>query len=831
MVKLNILNKLSITIIAGIASFAIILGIYFDGYLKEVYFKQTKKKMEQGFSKLAWDVQKIESNLKSGISFVQNDETFIASIDLVNSYQNKNDYNNVLIDEEKKIIASKMLDKVKLSLNDDIALYDKNGELIAFVVKKHEVYNLNFISFENGNPIVYSKNESDLEYSKIKLEENKVLPFNHIGYNQIKDYNSSKIITYHSIDNNIYLKSHLNISDTYTKNIMAHIEMTKVLDKSFFDAISKDIDLQMSIVNIENKNKELISFGDLAFIDKLHIKQSDKNYFSQIHIKTIDGSTCIEAILDKQILTQALNENRVKIFFIIIVIALIMLVAVRTLFDRLLGYPFSVLMHQINKIEQHDYSDTKILQSNDELQAISQNVNNLALALNEREKQLKIINDDLRYFSNHDSLTGLPNRRYFIDELEKSINDAKTNFSNIALFFIDLDHFKNINDTLGHNVGDELLQLVSGRLLNILSSSATLARLGGDEFVVLFKDADNENHLRNIAKQILQTFQKPFNTADYHLVVSASIGISILLKDNIGIHTQTGMDLIKEADLAMYHAKAIGRNDFCFFSDELLKSMQEKTLLINALKEAIETEEEFILMYQPKISVKTNKIISVEALVRWNSKKLGFLLPDKFITIAEETNLIIELGKWILLTACRDFQKLKELNYTLEHISINISSVQLNDENLIEMLKSIISQTSIDPTKIELEITESFIATDTKNAIDLLSQIRNMGIYLAIDDFGTGYSSLSYLQKLPVTRLKIDKSFVDNLPNSAQSVAIVKSIITLAKTFGLFITAEGVENKEQLDFLVAQECEEIQGYYFSKPLSFDDLKLFIDSHQ
>jgi EAL domain-containing protein (putative c-di-GMP-specific phosphodiesterase class I) len=258
----------------------------------------------------------------------------------------------------------------------------------------------------------------------------------------------------------------------------------------------------------------------------------------------------------------------------------------------------------------------------------------------------------------------------------------------------------------------------------------------------------------------------------------------------------------------------------------LSNTIEEKTKIINALKESLENKNEFLLLYQPKISTITGKMVSIESLIRWNSKTLGYVYPSNFISIAEETNMIIPIGEWILKQACSDFQKLLNSGLDLEHISINVSSIQLQDEKFFSILNKVIKETNINPQKIELEITESFIATDSKNALEILNKIRQKGIALAIDDFGTGYSSMSYLKKLPINRLKIDKSFVDELPVSQESVAIAKAIISLAKTFGLAITAEGVETKEQLDFLIKEECDEIQGYYYSKPITFEEIKLF-----
>ena len=389
------------------------------------------------------------------------------------------------------------------------------------------------------------------------------------------------------------------------------------------------------------------------------------------------------------------------------------------------------------------------------------------------------------------------------------------------MLFIDLDQFKDINDTLGHDIGDKLLQSVASRLKEIVNDFGIIGRLGGDEFVILIEDIKNENVIEYLAIDIMTLFKDKFEVSDLNLSVSASIGISIF-PDN----ANSGLELLKQSDLAMYHAKESGRNNYCFFSKELISTLEEKTNIINALKESLEDKNEFILLYQPKISTHSKKMVSVESLIRWNSNKLGYVYPSRFISIAEETNMIIPLGEWILRKACSDFQELLKSGLQLEHISINVSSIQLQDENFFSILNRVINETKIDPKKIELEITESFIATDSKKALEILNKIREKGISLAIDDFGTGYSSMSYLKKLPITRLKIDKSFVDDLPFSQESVSIAKAIISLAKSFGIAITAEGVENKEQLDFLINENCDEIQGYYFSKPITLEELKVY-----
>ena len=598
--------------------------------------------------------------------------------------------------------------------------------------------------------------------------------------------------------------------------------MAKKLNKSFFDSLSKDVNAKISIIdNAKNMKPSSYVLSNNKLLEEIEIKQNFKYYYCDLFVNTINEVVGIEVSLDKKVLLESLNEIRIQIFFIIIVIVLLMLYILKFLLNKLLGKSFRTLMYQIQKIEKYDYSNSEILKTGDELEVISRNVNNLALALNAREQELQATYDNLLYSSNHDELTSLSNRRHFLSELEISIKNANKNHNKLALLFIDLDRFKDINDTLGHNIGDKLLQSVAFRLKEIVNDFGIIGRLGGDEFVILIEDINNENVIEYLAIDIMTLFKDKFEVLDLNLSVSASIGISIF-PDN----ANSGLELLKQSDLAMYHAKESGRNNYCFFSKELVNTLEEKTNIINALKESLEDKHEFTLLYQPKISANSGKMASVESLIRWNSEKLGYIYPSKFIPIAEETGMIIPLGEWILRKACNDFQELLKSGLQLEHISINVSLIQLQDENFFSILNKVIKETKIDPKKIELEITESFIATDSKKALEILNKIREKGIALAIDDFGTGYSSMSYLKKLPITRLKIDKSFVDDLPYSLESVAIAKAIISLAKTFGIAITAEGVENKEQLDFLINENCDEIQGYYFSKPITLEELKVY-----
>jgi diguanylate cyclase (GGDEF)-like protein len=409
--------------------------------------------------------------------------------------------------------------------------------------------------------------------------------------------------------------------------------------------------------------------------------------------------------------------------------------------------------------------------------------------------------------------------------LQHGISNVLRTKKHLAVIFLDLDQFKQINDTLGHNIGDILLQEVALRLRKTLRESDTLARIGGDEFNILIEGFNRHSDLEPILSKIINSFHLPFLCDENEIRISSSIGVSVFPEDGESIS-----DLIKNADLAMYRSKDTGRNRYSFFTKELGHIIENRSQILLALKKAIEAGDEFSLLYQPKISAQSGKIVAVETLIRWNSSILGWMTPDRFIRLAEESGLIIPIGRWVLQQSSHDFMQLRSQGFILPYIAVNVSAIQLEEEDFFEMLINVFEETKMDPQWLEIEITESYLATNATDALSTLAKLRNMNVNIAIDDFGTGYSSLSYLKKLPVDRLKIDKSFVDDLPHSSEGVAITRAIIALAKTFNLSITAEGVETKEQLTFLQQEGCDEIQGYYFAKPLSLEEPKIFISSH-
>jgi diguanylate cyclase (GGDEF)-like protein len=478
-------------------------------------------------------------------------------------------------------------------------------------------------------------------------------------------------------------------------------------------------------------------------------------------------------------------------------------------------------MEQIKKIETGDYSRSKVVHTGDELETISKNVCQLATTVQERESALQTSQENLEYLSYHDALTDLPNRRLFGQRLDHAIELSKRNGTKAGVMFLDLDHFKQTNDTLGHNVGDELLKVVSKRVKHGLRKTDTLARIGGDEFMILIEEAHDVDEIDTVTQKLISDFQMPFTCGEHKINITASIGIAVYPDDG-----QDSMTLIKNADLAMYKSKEKGRNRHTFFSKRLSDFLEARTRQTRALNNAIKNPDEFTLLYQPKISLHNGKITAVEALIRWNSPELGAVAPEHFIPLAEETRLIIPIGEWVLRQACHDFVRLADEGIALEHISINVSSIQLLHSDITDLLKDVIAESGISPHQIELEITESYIATNTQKVMQTLHDIRAMGINLAIDDFGTGYSSMSYLQKLPVTRLKIDRSFIEDLPESREHIALAKAIIALGKTFDLEITAEGVQTPAQETFLKNEGCDEGQGYLYAHPIDIDALKAF-----
>jgi diguanylate cyclase (GGDEF)-like protein len=418
----------------------------------------------------------------------------------------------------------------------------------------------------------------------------------------------------------------------------------------------------------------------------------------------------------------------------------------------------------------------------------------------------------VEYLAYHDGLTGLPNRSMFSKLLSQRISEARRYNRQLAVAFLDLDRFKQINDTLGHEAGDQLLQEVATRLQGCVRDSDTVARLGGDEFVVLLPELEDGKCAATVAHKVLAVIGKAFTLIGHEFRVTASIGISVYPQDG-----QDEQTLTKNADIAMYQAKAEGKNTFQFYSEKLNANSLERLTLESSLRHALERDE-FRLHYQSKRDIRSGRIAGVEALLRWEHPDLGTVTPMQFIPVAEETGLIVPIGKWVLKTACLQSMAWQNEGLPPLSIAVNMSARQFSDEYLLQDLESILKATGMNPQLLELELAESLLIHDVENTLRILTGLKSLGVRIAVDDFGTGYSSLATLQRFPLDTVKIDRSFIGDLAGPSENAALADAIVAMGKSLSLTVIAQGVETKEQADFLRAHACDELQGFYFNRPL-------------
>ena len=427
----------------------------------------------------------------------------------------------------------------------------------------------------------------------------------------------------------------------------------------------------------------------------------------------------------------------------------------------------------------------------------------------------KFDEEHIHFLANHDALTSLPNRAMFADVLTLAIQNARRYGRSFAVLFIDLDRFKNINDTLGHDSGDKLLQEMGKRLTQTMRTSDVIARLGGDEFVVLVQEITEAKQVASVARKVLSTLVRPVTIQGQECRVTASIGICMFPSE-----AKDEVSLMKNADIAMYRAKEDGKNNYKFYSEEMNLHSFERLALETSLRRGLERNE-FLLHYQAKLDLKSGRITGVEALVRWQHPDMGLVPPAQFIPLAEETGLIVPIGKWVLHTACAQGVAWRKQGLPPIHIAVNLSARQFADEDLVEDVAEALRSSGFPPDLLELELTESMVIQNTERAGKVLADIKAMGVRLAIDDFGVGYSSLTHLKRFPIDTLKVDRSFIRDLPADLEDTAITEAIIAMGKSLNLTVVAEGVETQEQQTFLADHACDEMQGYFFSKPIPSD----------
>lgn len=429
----------------------------------------------------------------------------------------------------------------------------------------------------------------------------------------------------------------------------------------------------------------------------------------------------------------------------------------------------------------------------------------------------KVVEEKLYTMANYDSLTSLANRNLFNIYLKDEIAKSHRQKRSFAIMFVDLDRFKQVNDSLGHDAGDEVLRQVALRMKNVLRESDIVARLSGDEFTIIIGDVSDTEGLVTVANNLLNELAKVFKYGDSEVYIGASIGISRYPSDS-----KTLSDLMSFADSAMYVAKNSGRNTFRFYSEHIGGNAEKFTALSQGLHKAVERDE-FELHYQTKVKMETQEVIGCEALIRWNKPNQGLVSPFEFISVLEESGLMVQVGEWVIFEACRAIKKWEEVGVNVGKVAINLSGRQFGSGSLLRTVKQALEETGVLPEQLEFEITESLMMDDASQVVEILNSIQKLGIHIAIDDFGTGYSSLAYLKKFPIDILKIDRAFIKDITEDEDSAAIVDAIIAMAKQLNLKTVAEGIETKEQYALLANKGCEVGQGYLFSKPVSFDEM--------
>ncbi len=531
------------------------------------------------------------------------------------------------------------------------------------------------------------------------------------------------------------------------------------------------------------------------------------------------------AALQNEAETYSLVNDTIQIVLLMIAIVAAATIGVALLLSRAIARPLAAVGAGMRKIAGGSFKERLQRAELQEVDELSTSFNTMAGELENRTSELtkevaerKRAEEQVRYWAYHDSLTNLPNRELFRDRLNVALAQARRSGQMLAVMFLDLDQFKIVNDTVGHAAGDRLLQIVTERLVGLLREGDSLARVGGDEFTLLLPQIQSVDDAIGVARRVLAGIRSRHVLAGHEFRVSTSMGIAIF--PGAGEDAES---LLRNADTAMYRAKDEGRDTFQLFESSMNAYLVERVALEMDLRAAIEREE-LALYYQPQVNIDTGRVVGVEALVRWPHPDRGLVAPLEFIPIAEDTGLILHLGKWVLRTACAQSKGWQEAGLPPLRMAVNLSARQFRQSDLPEMIAEILEETGLDPQLLELEITEGTAMRDVEFTTATLSRLKGMGVHVSIDDFGTGYSSLGYLRQFPVDELKIDRSFIDDLPSDPDDSAIVATIIGLARTLNLRVVAEGVETEEQLAFLKGQQCEEMQGYLFSRPVPAEELE-------
>jgi diguanylate cyclase (GGDEF)-like protein len=793
--------------------------------------------------------------------------------------------NTVMIDKfsllEKNYIKEH-LNRVKNTFNSeydvlgqiayDWAVWDDTYEFIENQSEDYAIANLNENCFINLklNAMVFIDKEGKYVYKgALNSDKQEMVP---ISQGLIDYINKSKILN--NADPNYSVKgiimlpegpmviaSHPILPSDEIGEIRGNLIMAYYLNDKIINGIGDKLNLTMKMDRIDKSNKEKHDLYNSLDADGELVKPfTNDKILGYTMLKDIEGNAIVELSIEKNRDIMVIGKNvKTLILVLLILISFVTTLIILLLLNKNIIVRFIDISKEIKKIgEEKNFSKRlKTQTANDEITTVTEEINIMIDELEEsqqqiieNEKNLKITNENLekkvqertidlskanislkaevlerkkieekiKHIAYHDHLTGLPNRLLFTDQLNHAVHIAKRTEKVFSIMFLDIDGFKMINDTMGHHAGDQMLIMASERLVKTLRNTDIVARVGGDEFIILIENIENINDVKTIADKIVKSFKEPFIIEGQDCFVSTSIGIAMYPTDG-----ENGEILIKNADIAMYKAKETGKNKYVLCTPLMKEAINETLKISNKLYRALE-KNELELYYQPQVSTYTYEIVGVEALLRWKNPELGMIPPSKFIVIAEQTGLIINIGEWVLKTACKQNKMWQDAGYPKIRMAINISVKQFEDHSLLTVIEDVLKETEIDPKYIEIEITESVIMKEKEYVIATLNKLSEMGIQIAIDDFGTDYSSLSYLKNLPANRIKIAMPFVHGINVNNKDESITKAIIVLAKNMNMGLIAEGVETQMQLEFLSQGLCDEIQGFYFYKPMPASEME-------
>ena len=719
-------------------------------------------------------------------------------------------------------------------------MIDKNPEYIKANLSEDTLNNLKI------NIMLFIDNKGNLVHGEgYDLQKKESVPIDEALLKYIKDhsllqnndvkYRKSGIVTLNGKD--LIL---LSICPILTSAGEGPINGYIVLGANFTEKKIADIGEELS------SEIKLTFLKDFEYDQKIFDLKDDKIQIDAVSDQKIIGRAFLDDIDGKHLLLLSIEKNRdinnigeagIKAtLWLLLGLFFLFAIIITVILDRGILLRFQELSNDIRKIGEGKDLSVRLKRQNidDELTDVSNEINGMLGALERSQlflsksesalkKSIEKLQDEvlehqktqeqIKYIAYHDTLTGLPNRNLLNELLVHSITLAERNNKCMAVLFLDIDGFKMINDSKGHGMGDQILQEVAERLLKTLRKSDVIARHGGDEFIVIIEELDNCSGVELIANKIVNCFQEPFHLENQDYFLTTSVGVAVYPADG-----QTPDMLIKNADIAMYKAKENGKNQYLFCTPVMKDVANETMELSTNLYRAIE-KNELELYYQPQLSCHNNQIMGIEALIRWRHPVMGLISPAKFIPIAEKTGLILPIGEWVLRTACQQNKKWQEQGLPKIRMGVNLSLRQFHNNDLLNLVEAVLKETKLAPQYLELEITETIAMKEKSYIINTLNAFRQIGVSIAIDDFGTEYSSLSYLKHLPMDRLKVAMQFIRGIGIDHKDEALAKGIIVLAKSIGMNVIAEGVETKEQLEFLKNHNCDEIQGYYFFKPLA------------